>query len=501
VVQAFSLQLQPERLHHKRPIVHGQSGQGKAGTTERIAMTITSPEFLSRWHRGRITYLSVKTNIQSITIMSALVCMAMICLANTPSKGAVGSADRGVSQRSEPSAPWPRFRGPNGSGLGEAQIPSQWTDADYNWKTKLPGGGNSSPTVWGDRIFLTCASDNTGEHQVVCLNAGDGSIRWTRTYPSSTFSHNAYNSYASSTPAVDEKNVYVCWSTPEELTLLALDHDGKDLWQKGLGPFISQHGGGQSPIVYQNRVIIGDDQEGPASFLFAFDRDTGAEVWKAARKPSNKFAPATPCVFQPKDGPPQLIFLNKSQGFTGIDPTDGHTIWELLPKLFNARPVASPYTADGLLLGSCGDGPVGHDFAAVRPSDDGKSATVAYEFRKVSPYVPTSIVKNGLLFYVTDNGIMSCLHVDTGELVWKERLDDNFYGSFVCAGNKLIILSKESNAYVIAASDKFELLGRNPLKLEEEGAKVPALSTTPAIANGRIYIRTYNHLVSLGGKR
>jgi outer membrane protein assembly factor BamB len=96
---------------------------------------------------------------------------------------------------------------------------------------------------------------------------------------------------------------------------------------------------------------------------------------------------------------------------------------------------------------------------------------------------------------------MSCLHVDTGETVWKERLDGNFYGSFVCAGDKLFILSKESEVYVIAASDKFQLLGRNPLKLEAEGAKLPPLSTTPAIANGRMYIRTYTHLVSIGGKR
>ena len=114
---------------------------------------------------------------------------------------------------------------------------------------------------------------------------------------------------------------------------------------------------------------------------------------------------------------------------------------------------------------------MGHDFAAIRPSDDGKSAALAYEFRKVSPYVPTSIVKNDLLYYVTDNGIMCCLHVDTGEVVWKQRLDGNFFGSFVCAGNKLVILSKEGDAYVIAASDKFELLGHNPLQVEEEGTR------------------------------
>lgn len=398
----------------------------------------------------------------------------------------------------DPAAQWPRFRGPNGTGLSDANIPAKWTDSDYRWKVQLPGGGNGSPAVWGDRIFLTCADERTGEHSVVCLNAADGSIRWTRSYPGATYGHHQYNSYASSTPAVDEKHVFVCWSTPEELTVLALDHDGKDLWQKGLGPFESQHGGGQSPIAYEGMAIVGDDQEGPASFLFALNGDTGAEVWKVARKPSNKFAAATPCVFQPKDGPSELIFMNKSQGFSAIDPKDGRTIWEVIPRDFDARPVASPYPADGLLFCSCGDGPAGHCFAAVRPGDDGKSAKVAYEFRKASPYVPTSIVKDGLLFYMKDDGILACLHAETGEQIWRERLDGNFFGSFVCAGHKLFILSKEGEMYVIAARDKFELLARNPLKLEQNAGKQPPLSTTPAIANGRMYVRTYTHLACIG---
>lgn len=395
----------------------------------------------------------------------------------------------------EPQSQWPRFRGPNGTGLSDASIPAKWTDANYKWKIELPGGGNGSPAVWGDRIFLTCGNDRTGEHSAVCVNAKDGSIRWTRSYPGGTYNHHPFNSYASSTPAVDAKHVFVCWSTPEELSVIALDHDGKDLWQRGLGPFESQHGGGQSPIAYDGMAIVTDDQEGPASFLFALNGDTGADVWKVARKPSNKFAAATPCVFQPKDGPAELIFMNKSQGFAAIDPKDGHTIWQVLPKDFDARPVASPYPADGMLFGSCGDGPSGHCFAAIRPSDDGKSAEIAYDFRKASPYVPTSIVKNGLLFYVTDAGILACLHADSGQQIWRERLDSNFFGSFVCAGDKLFILSKEGEMYVIAAKDSFELLARNPLKLEPGGARIPPLSTTPAIANGRMYVRTYTHLV------
>jgi outer membrane protein assembly factor BamB len=412
----------------------------------------------------------------------------------------LGTSALSAAATAEGAANWPRFRGPNGSGLSDAEIPAKWTDADINWKIELPGGGNSSPVVWGDRVFLTCANDKTGEHRVVCINANDGSIRWKRTYPSHGYQHHPFNSYASSTPALDAEHVYVCWSTPEEFTLLALDHDGKDLWSKDLGPFISQHGGGQSPIAFENLVVVGDDQEGPNSFLFALDHNTGDQVWKIARRPSNKFAPATPCVFQPKDGLAELIFASKQQGFTAVDPKNGHTIWEI-PTLFDSRPVASPYVADGLIFGSCGDGPSGHGFVAVRPAPNGHSAELAYEFKKSVPYVPTSIVKNKMLFYVSDSGMMACIHADTGDKIWKERLDGTFFGSFVCAGDKLFITSKEGEVFVIAASDKFELLARNPVKFEADDPGIPPLSTTAAIAGGRMYVRTYTHLMSVGGKK
>jgi len=412
---------------------------------------------------------------------------------------AASPPDQGTSTAIADTSQWSRFRGANGSGLSDANIPAQWSDKDFNWKIALPGGGHSSPIVWGQELYLLCASDQTGQQIVVCVNAADGSIRWQRPFASQTYHHHQYNSYASGSAAVDDRHVYFCWSTPDALTATALDHNGNVVWQQDLGPFVSQHGGGQSPMVFQNKVIITDDQEGPASFLFALDRDSGQIVWKIPRGQSDKFCAATPCVYQPRSGPPQLIFASKAHGFTAVDPDNGHIIWEL-DKIFDARPVASPYIADGLIFGSCGDGPSGHALVAVRPSDDGKSAVVVWDLHRAVPYVPTSIVKNGLLFYATDNGVLTCAHPDTGQTIWKQRLDGNFFGSAVCAGDKIFWLSKEGDAYVIAASDKFQLLARNPLSFEQNAAQEPPLSTTPAIAGGRMYIRTYRHLVSIGGK-
>jgi outer membrane protein assembly factor BamB len=427
----------------------------------------------------------------------ALVPVVGLIIGST-SRAATPPPERSNSAAIRSNANWPRFRGPNGSGIGQGDIPAKWGDEDFNWKVKLPGGGNSSPVVWGDRIFLTCGNDQTGAEMVVCLNTSDGQVRWKREYPSRSFNHHPYNSYASGSAAVDEKHVFVCWSTPESLTLLALDPDGKELWKKDLGPFVSQHGGGQSPMIFEGLVVLTDDQEGPQSFLFAFHEDSGELAWKVDRKPSNKFAAATPCVYRPKNGPAQLIFAGKSEGLTAIDPKTGNRLWEL-PDIFDARPVASPYTAEGLIFASCGDGPTGHQFVAAKPADDGKSATIAYEYRRGVPYVPTSIVKDGLLYYVTDNGVLTCAHANTGQQIWRQRLDGNFFGSFVNCGDKLFLLSKEGEAFVFRAGEKFELLAQNKLDWEDD-APHPPLSTTPAIAGGRMYVRTYTHLVSIGGK-
>jgi len=452
---------------------------------------------LARAVPWRIWYPLVKANTSSCRLLP--VALALIVGCGATALAAPTPTGAGASSAVTDTSRWPRFRGPNGSGLSDAEIPAQWSEKDYNWKIGLPGGGHSSPVVWDDRIFLICGDEQTGEHMVVCVNAADGSIRWVRKYPSSTYPHHQYNSYASSTPAVDEKHVYVCWSTPEELSVLALDHDGKDVWTRGLGSFVSQHGGGQSPIVYQNLLVLGDDNEGPQSFLFGLDRDSGNVVWQTSRGHSDKFSASTPCVLRPRHGEEQLVFASKAHGFTALEPRDGHVIWEL-NKVFDARTVSSPFIADGLIFGSCGDGPSGHALVAARPGEDGASATVAYDLHKSVPYVPTPIVKNDLLFYFTDNGVLTCAHASSGKTVWKQRLDGNFFGSPVCARDKIFILSKEGDVYAIAAAEKFELLAKNPLKLEESDVQQPPLSSTPAIAGGRMYVHTYRHLVSVGGK-
>lgn len=384
---------------------------------------------------------------------------------------------------------WTRFRGPNGTGISEAtNIPTAWTEADYNWKVELPGGGHSCPVLWGDKIFLTCANDETCERMALCLSAADGSVLWSRGYASTLHPKHTFNSYASPTPAVDEERVYFTWSAPEDYVLLALDHEGNEVWKRTLGPYQSQHSTGASPIVYEDMVIINNDQDGPSS-LIAVDRKTGETRWQVERRTA-VVAYSTPCVYQPPGAAPELIFNSKSHGITAVDPHDGKTIWEAAD-VFDKRSVSSPIVAGGVVFGSCGSGGGGNYVVAVRPGSAAQpSAELAYKIDKAAPYVPTPLAKGDLVFLWGDQGVVTCIDPATGTEHWRERVGGNFFGSPVCAGDHLYCISTEGEVVVVAAAPTYQLVSRNPLGEMSH--------STPAIAGGKIYFRTFKHLISLG---
>jgi len=386
---------------------------------------------------------------------------------------------------------WTRFRGPNGTGASEAEgIPVTWTEADYNWKIELPGGGNSSPVVWGERVFITSGDPKTGDQVVLCLNAEAGRTIWEKRLPSSPHHLHSRNSYASSTPAVDAERLYVAWASPDKYRLAALDHGGNLVWEIELGPFDSQHGFGTSPIVVGEMVIIGSEQKGPNSFLLAVDRRTGETKWKTPRE-YRRTAYSTPCVREKEDGETELIFNSGANGITGVDPQTGEVNWQI--KVFDKRSVSSPICVGGLAFGSCGSGGGGNYVVAVRPGGEGKEPEVAYKIAKSAPYVPTPVAYGDLVFLWYDKGVASCIEAGTGEIHWQERVSGNYSGSPVRVEDRIYCISDEGECVVLAADKEFKLLARNDL-----GERSRA---TPAVAGGRMYLRTYGHLMSIGGKK
>jgi len=394
------------------------------------------------------------------------------------------------------SGEWTRFRGPNGSGVSNATtVPIQWTQQDYNWKIKLPGVGHSSPVLWGNRIFLTCSEDRTAKGAILCLSAEDGGTLWQHGYETKTRAQHSDNCFASSTPVVDEKCVYLTWGAPERLVLLALDHNGQQKWRWSFGTFECGHGSAISPIICNDLVVLANDHPGK-SFLVAVDRNTGKTRWRIERG-SGKASYATPCVFKPKDGPEQLIFGSTAEGLAGVDPGTGSVNWtmsELPRNTPSTRWVSSPTTAHGLVIATYAFGSHGLQAIAVRPGSKatGTAPLLEYTIETCVPSVPCPLVNGNLLFLCTNDGILSCHRVLTGQRLWSERLDGEFYASPICVNSRLYCISKKGEVFVVAASEAFKLLARNSL-----GELTYA---TPAIAGGRMYLRTHSHLISIGGK-
>jgi outer membrane protein assembly factor BamB len=387
---------------------------------------------------------------------------------------------------------WTRFRGPRGAGVSTATtIPVSWTAKDFRWRIVLPAGGHGSPVVWGDRIFLTCAEEDAATRIIVCVKTADGAIAWQRRYESKTHRLNRDNSYASSTPAVDKDHVYVYWTTPEKVTLLALTHEGREVWRRNLGPYTSMHGSGTSPIVHEDLVVIGNFQQGPSSVI-ALECATGKTRWKLDRK-GGRAAYATPYVLKPEGGPAELLFSSSSHGLTSVNPATGSVNWEL-PDAFPQRVVASPAVASGLVVGTCGQGGRGTRFVAVRPpgTKPGARPELVYQIKRPIPYVPSALAKDGLLFLLTDQGVARCFRAATGEELWQESLEAKFYGSYVWVDGRLYVISRDGQVFVLRAAEEFKLLGRNDLGEPSQA--------TPAVAGGVMYLRTYGHLMAIGGR-
>jgi outer membrane protein assembly factor BamB len=391
---------------------------------------------------------------------------------------------------------WTRFRGPNGTGESEATtVPGYWTAADYNWQTKLPGAGHGSPALWGDKIFLMSADPATAKRYVLCIDANKGNILWTREFTSQMHHLHTRSSYASCTPAVDADRVYVAWSDPDHTLLMALDHAGNDVWTQDFGAWVSQHGFGSSPMLYDDLVILNVSQEitkrpgtpePKNSFVVGIEKDTGKIRWRRERKVDTT-SYSVPCVRKAGDGD-ELVCCSTAEGLFALDPKTGEQKWS--NEVFSMRTVSSPLLIGGLVFGTTGSGGGGNYVVAVKP---GANSEIAYEIKKEMPYVPTPVAHGDLLFLWSDKGIVTCVNAADGKQVWQKRVGGVGYsGSPVRVGDKIYCVDEAGTVVVIGAGDKFEEFGRMDLKEE--------CRSTPAVANGCMYIRTLSHLYSIGGK-
>ncbi|MDB2687083.1 PQQ-binding-like beta-propeller repeat protein [Mariniblastus sp.] len=393
-------------------------------------------------------------------------------------------------------ATWSRFRGPNGTGVAaDANLPSEWDKP--LWQVALAGSGTSSPVAWKDRIFVTSCNAKTAEISLECLSVNDGKRLWIETFEGATYQLHRLNSYATSTPAVDEKHVYVLVVDTNKTLLIALDHSGTEVWRRDFGSFSSSHGFGTSPMVHEGLVVFSHSQSAEQlppgqpigkSQLVAVDAMTGKDAWTTDLT-TRRVCYGVPSVWKNKDGQQQLVNCNTGDGFYAVAPKTGELLWSALP--FKMRVVACPLVVDDMLVGSCGSGGGGNYLVAFRPDEKSaeEPAKPAYKIRK-SNYVPSPIAVNGLLFVFSDKGVGQCVDLKTGQQFWQERLASGFSSSPVADKGHVYAVDQEGIVHVIKASKEFE-------KASEYSLGEPS-SATPMIIGDRLFFRTRTKLICVG---
>jgi outer membrane protein assembly factor BamB len=309
---------------------------------------------------------------------------------------------------------------------------------------------------------------------------------WQKEYEIAAYDIRKESSFATSTPTVDATFIYILYASPEKTTVIALTHDGAQGWQRELDGVVSRHGYGASPILVDDKVIVTREQESVKDSPFkstwlALDKNSGNIIWEIERQTGERNSFSTPCTttINNKSG----IIFTSEDGFTFVNPENGNIFWEIDP--FNMRTIVSPVLAGDLIIGTCKG-----KLYAIKPQSDQKP-TIAYELAsKYSPYCSTPVHKDGLLFNVMDNGYISCHQAETGELIWREKPAEDILAAPVWIDGKLYVMTQNGELVVLDAKDEYKLLAVNPLP---EGSQA-----TPVVSAGRLYLRTFSKLLSVG---
>lgn len=482
----------------------------------------------------------------------AVVVCALIALAGHVFQGSSASAESqtvliATLARSDQ---WLGFRGTNGAGVAEsaAALPAEFgREKNLLWRTVVPFA-RSSPVVTRDRVYVTASEGDT--LMTLALDPRTGALLWRREVPRARrMPIYKSNDPASPTPVSDGTNVYVFFA---ELGLVSYTPDGEERWRVPLGPFASFYGMAGSPVISGDTLVLVCDQR-QDSFVIALDTRNGSVRWKKSRSnPVEAFS--TPVIYTPRGGPAQVIVFG-SLTLDAYALADGERLWWV--RQIGSYPVSAPalgadmvfvsaqgadeppispfetavgkYDAnrDGLLqaaemrpnpeigehfgwMDSNRDGAAdraeynfvrasmafGHGLTAVRlgaAAGDVTASHIAWQVKKQYPYIPSPLLFNDVLYTVRTGGIVMSLNPRTGEVLKTGRVDGalgGYMSSPVAGDGKIFMTSVEGKVSVLRAAGQWEVLAINDL--EEE------CFATPAIAGGRLFIRTRTALYAFG---
>jgi outer membrane protein assembly factor BamB len=396
-------------------------------------------------------------------------------------------------------ANWPAWRGPQGDGhSAEKDLPLKWDRTEnVRWKVALPGGGNSSPIIWGDRIFLTQATDKGRHRSVMCFAKADGKLLWKKetAYDANEPTH-ATNPYCSASPVTDGERVVASLGSAG---MVCYDFTGKELWRKDLGKLHHIWGNASSPILYGNLAILWCGP-GERQFLLAVNKKTGRTVWQHD-EPGGHFGTdskhwlgswCTPLVIRVKDHDELIVAVPEK--VKGFDPQTGKELWSCagLGKLV----YTSPVYAQGVVVVMSGYGGPALAVRAGGKGDVTQTHRLWRHTQRITQRIGSPVIVGDHVYLVNENGTAQCFELKTGKELWKNaRLQGKFWGSLVAAGDRLYIANWEGNTFVLAARPKFELLAKNPLGTGEK------ILSSIAVSDGELFIRSYEHLWCIGAKK
>lgn len=397
-------------------------------------------------------------------------------------------------------ADWPRFRGPDGLGVSDdADLPVEWGEGqNIVWQTPLPGPGTSSAIVAGDHVFVTCYSGygldeaNPGNQEqlvrhVLCLSQADGQIVWQRDVPAELPEQPysgflALHGYASSTPMTDGQQLFVFFG---RAGVLAFDLEGQLTWQTSVGQGLDKWGSATSPLLYENLLIVNAYVE--SGSLVGLDKQTGSEVWRAE---GVRRSWSSPVLVELEDGNHEVVVSAEGQ-LLGFDPRTGKRLWSCDGVQDYVCP--TPVASDGVVYAIGGRRGTA---LAVRAGGRGDvtSTHIVWQERGGSN-VSSPVLYQDHLYWVSDKGIAHCLDRQTGQTLYRERLDGagRVYASVVAGDDKLYAVSRQDGTFVFAARPEFELLSHNELP-----GDASVFNASPAISQGRLLLRSDRFLYCIG---
>lgn len=419
---------------------------------------------------------------------------------------------------------WPAWRGPEGTGVSnERKLPLHWsTNENVRWRVALPEPGNSTPVVWGNRVFVTQAIVKENRRTLMCFDRRDGKLLWQASTTSTVKdSGGGANPPCTPSPVTDGRRVIAWFGSAG---IFCYDRGGRELWKRDLGR--QQHGWGyaSSPIIYRDLCLL-NFGPGQRSFLIALDKKTGKTLWQydvppipadakwedyggdlkdwkrlgSPTMPEVTGSCATPQVVRGPGGDEVVVtFPLRAMAFA---PKTGEVLWTC--DGLNTGAYSSPFFGEGL-VGVTGSG-LRNAAMVIRPGGRGNVTTTHRLWHQAPPgsrsCIGSGVITGGHIYQLTAMGFAECLDLKTGQTVWNERLTGSgakhsSWSSPLLGGDRLYLPNQNGDVFVLRAAPKFECLATNSIGGEPMNASLGA-------SDGALFIRTHRNLwcIAEGGRR